>query len=77
METGNTPPIHIWPFLKYLPDSMSEWRGRAKKLSQNMFTLYQALVNEETGNEETGAKRDSLIDTIRYWRNRKPLGLIR
>jgi hypothetical protein len=64
METGNTPPIDIWPVLKYFPDSMSEWRGRAKKLSRNMFTLYHALVNEVRERRKRGVKRDSLMDKI-------------
>lgn len=64
METGNTPPIDIWPFLKYLPDVMSEWRARAKKLSGNMFTLYHSLVDEVKERRKRGIVRDCLMDKI-------------
>jgi cytochrome P450 family 619 len=64
METGNTPPIDIWPFLKYLPDFMSEWRARAKKLSGNMFTLYHSLVDEVRERRKRGIVRDCLMDKI-------------
>jgi len=64
METGNTPPVDIFPFLKYLPDFMSDWRKRAKRLSNLMFTSYHALVQEVRNRRARGIKRNSLMDKI-------------
>jgi len=65
METGNTPPLDVWPILKYLPDSMmNQWRRRAKKLSGNMYSLYHSLVREVRERRARGVKRDSLMDKI-------------
>jgi len=64
METGNTPPVDIFPFLKYLPDFMSDWRKRAKRLSGMMFTSYRALVEEVRDRRARGIKRNSLMDKI-------------
>jgi len=65
METGNTPPLDVWPVLKYLPDSlMNQWRRRAKKLSNNMYSLYHSLVREVRERRARGIYRDSLMDKI-------------
>lgn len=29
VETGATPPVDIFPFLKYLPNFLSPWRAKA------------------------------------------------
>jgi hypothetical protein len=65
METGNTPPLDVWPVLKYLPDSMmNQWRHRAKDLSNNMYSLYRSLVREVRERRANGTCRDSLMDKI-------------
>lgn len=64
METGNTPPLDVWPILKYLPNFLSPWRPRAQQLSRNMYTLYRALVRQVRERRKRGDKRDSLMDKI-------------
>ena len=66
METGNTPPLDVWPILKYLPDSiMNQWRRRAKKFSGNMYySLYHSLVKEVSERRAQGIKREGLMDKI-------------
>jgi hypothetical protein len=64
METGNTPPVDIFPVLKYLPNFISPWRPRALKLSNMMFTSYHGLVQEVRDRRAKGIKRDSLMDKI-------------
>ncbi|GAM35220.1 hypothetical protein TCE0_017r03386 [Talaromyces pinophilus] len=54
LETGATPPIDVFPFLKYMPDFMSPWRKWALEIRTKQRTLYFDLLNQVKENIATG-----------------------
>lgn len=46
METGATPPVDVFPFLKYIPERFfGNWISRSKDIGKRMNTLYGSLVD--------------------------------
>lgn len=52
-ELGATPPVDIFPFLKYLPDFVSPWRKWARSIRREYRGMLWALVRES---REKGAQ---------------------
>ena len=46
LAPGATPPVDVFPLLKYLPDSLSGWRAKAKAIRKEQRSLYYRLLNE-------------------------------
>lgn len=46
LAPGATPPLDVFPFLKYLPAFLSGWRARAKQVRQEQSSLYLKLLQE-------------------------------
>lgn len=46
VQPGATPPIDEYPVLKYLPEFMSPWKTRTRKIRIEQRALYMALLNE-------------------------------
>ena len=46
METGATPPVDAFPFLKKLPEFLCSWKREAKAIRQEQRSLYTSLLNE-------------------------------
>ncbi|KAM5434338.1 hypothetical protein McanMca71_005972 [Microsporum canis] len=65
-EPGATPPIDIFPFLAWLPESLfNNWKSRAREVAQTMDKVYGPLVDRVLRRRESGSKcRDSYLDMV-------------
>ena len=65
METGATPPVDIYPFLKRLPES---WFGgyvtRAKAIGAGMDSLYSDILGKVEARRATGKNIGSFMDRV-------------
>ena len=65
METGNTPPVDIFPWLKYLPEFLfGNYKARAKAIGKQMITLYSDVLKKVVTRRETGIGLGSFMDRI-------------
>jgi cytochrome P450 len=65
METGNTPPVDIYPFLHYVPERfLGNWRSRASVVRDEMNSLYRAQVERVISRREASIVKDSFMDTV-------------
>lgn len=61
LEQGATPPVDAFPFLKYLPDFMCEWKTRAKVIREEQRSLYFSLLNETREGITRGKKTNCFL----------------
>ena len=65
METGATPPVDIYPFLKLLPE---RWFGnyvtRAKTIGAEMESLYSDILGKVEARRATGKNIGSFMDRV-------------
>ncbi|KAK3937785.1 phenol 2-monooxygenase [Diplogelasinospora grovesii] len=65
MEPGNTPPVDIFPFLKYLPESLlGMWRSRAQDVGREMNALYSEWVEHVVTRRRLSGRRDTFLDRV-------------
>ena len=65
MEPGNTPPVDIFPFLKFLPESLAgNWRSRAKHVGKEMNSLYYEWLTYVEERRKTRGPRDCFLDRV-------------
>ncbi|KAF2181434.1 m-cresol methyl hydroxylase [Zopfia rhizophila CBS 207.26] len=65
METGATPPVDIFPWLKYIPESLfGNYVTRAKSIGHQMETLYADILNQVLARRESGARLGSFMDRV-------------
>ncbi|KAI9680442.1 MAG: hypothetical protein M1822_007200 [Bathelium mastoideum] len=65
METGATPPIDVFPWLKYLPQWMfNNYINRAKGIGHQMETLYSDILSKVIKRREGGQKLDTFLDRV-------------
>jgi cytochrome P450 len=63
MEFGSTPPVDIWPILKFVPEKLlGNWRSRAMHVHVLMNRLYSGLVNSVLERQEEKGVQDSALD---------------
>ncbi|KAH6651500.1 cytochrome P450 [Truncatella angustata] len=75
LDQGSVPPYHVFPFLRFVPDFLTPWRGwkkRAASLKAKQSTLYRDLFSEARGRVEVGKSQDSFVATL--LRNRQQDG---
>lgn len=65
-EPGATPPIDIFPFLAWLPESLfNNWKSRAREVAQTMDKVYGPLVDRVLKRRESGSEfRESYLDMV-------------
>ncbi|EZF75465.1 hypothetical protein H105_02979 [Trichophyton soudanense CBS 452.61] len=65
-EPGATPPIDIFPFLAWLPESLfNNWKSRAREVAQTMDKVYGPLVDRVLKRRESGSQfRESYLDMV-------------
>ncbi|KAF3480833.1 cytochrome P450 2D18 [Arthroderma uncinatum] len=66
-EPGASPPIDIFPFLAWLPESLfSNWKSRARGVAQTMDLVYGPLVDRVIRRREKfeSGRHDSYLDMI-------------
>ena len=65
MEPGSTPPVDIFPILKYLPESLfGNWRTRARDVGKKMDTLYGKMVSQVMKRRLASGSAGSFLDGI-------------
>ncbi|KAK5655502.1 hypothetical protein OQA88_5773 [Cercophora sp. LCS_1] len=65
MEAGNTPPVDIFPFLKYVPEKLlGMWRSRAQNVSDEMNALYSEWVEYVVDRRKDSGSRDCFLDRV-------------
>ena len=65
METGATPPVDIYPFLHYLPQSIFlNWVDRATHVQKEMNHLYADFLRDIRLRRSTGGSRGVLMDRV-------------
>lgn len=65
MEPGNTPPIDVFPFLKWVPESLlGQWRTRAQHVSNEMNGLYNDWHEYVNRRRLQSGSRDCFLDRL-------------
>ncbi|ETN43429.1 uncharacterized protein HMPREF1541_02588 [Cyphellophora europaea CBS 101466] len=65
MEAGNTPPVELFPFLHYVPESLlGNWRQRASDVGDEMNSLYGDLLDQIYARREKGGKMKTFMDRV-------------
>lgn len=65
METGNTPPVDIYPFLHYIPERfLGRWRSRAGAVRDDMNRLYASMVDKVVARRDASIIKESFMDTV-------------
>lgn len=65
METGATPPVDIFPFLKLIPESwFNNWISRAQDVGKRMDHLYGTMRNRVVKRRAAQGSKGSFIDTV-------------
>ncbi|KAJ4348472.1 uncharacterized protein N0V89_009847 [Didymosphaeria variabile] len=65
METGATPPVDIFSFLKWVPESMfGNWKKRSLDVNVMMVALYASMVGRVRKRREAGHQKASLLDGV-------------
>ena len=66
MEPGNTPPVDIYHFLHWVPESVfGNWRSRASNVGHEMNKLYSDTLNkvdERRKDNNMGSFMDRVLD---------------
>lgn len=66
METGNTPPVDIFPWLKAIPQQLfGNYKSRALAVGKQMESLYDDVLNDVLKRRETrnaGSFLDAVLD---------------
>lgn len=66
-EMGATPPVDIFPFLKWIPEKVfNNWKSRSAALAQTMDSVYGPLVDRVLSRREKAGslKKESYLDMI-------------
>ena len=66
METGATPPVDIYPWLHYLPQSIFlNWMDRATHVQKEMDSLYADFLTDiRMRRQKEGTGRDAFMDKV-------------
>lgn len=65
MEPGNTPPVDVFPFLKWLPERLlGMWRSRAQHVSNEMNMLYDEWHQHVIDRRDVSGSRDCFVDRL-------------
>ena len=65
METGATPPVDIFPALKWVPECLlGNWITRSRNVGKAMDTLYGRMVSHVIQRRRRSGSRHSFIDAV-------------
>ena len=65
MEPGNTPPVDIFPFLHWIPESwLGHWVSRSRNVGDEMSGLYSGMVELVQERRAKGVNRGSFTDVV-------------
>ena len=63
LETGATPPIDIFPFLRWFPRSVASWKTKAQSIRKDELDLYMGLL-EGVRTRKKVKSRDTFADAL-------------
>lgn len=76
MEPGNTPPVDIFPILKYIPEQfLGNWRSCGQHVGKEMNALYDEWVTYVENRRKNSGPRDCFLDRVLEQRDSGKLGL--
>lgn len=64
LTQGSTPPLDVFPWLKYIPEFLTPWKGwrsRTDSLKQRQSSLYHELFAETKARLQAGKGRESFL----------------
>jgi cytochrome P450 len=64
LEPGNTPPVDMFPILKYVPTFLAEWKQRAAKVRQGQQDLYLGLLAKTAARVVRGDYVNCFMDRL-------------
>ena len=65
METGNTPPVDIFPFLHWIPEQFfGMWVSRAKDVGKEMNELYAEYLDLVIQRRKVEGNKESFLDKV-------------
>lgn len=65
METGATPPVDIFPFLKHVPERFfNDWRSRCLHVGRSMTKLYSRMVSHVQHRRAKAGSHGSFLDGV-------------
>ncbi|EXJ68791.1 uncharacterized protein A1O5_07722 [Cladophialophora psammophila CBS 110553] len=65
METGATPPVDFYPFLRWIPEQfLGNWVRRSVHVRDEMNALYSQVISSVVKRREVSGSKDSFIDKI-------------
>jgi cytochrome P450 len=65
MEPGNTPPVDIFPFLHWIPESwLGSWVSRSKNVGAEMNGLYSGMLELVKNRRKEGTNKGSFMDVV-------------
>ena len=65
MEIGSTPPVDVFPFLKFIPERfLGNWKSRTLEVQREMNDLYGSIVRHVMHRRETSGSRGCFMDTV-------------
>jgi cytochrome P450 len=65
METGNTPPVDIYPFFHWIPERyLGNWVSRAKSVGSEMNALYSTMLDVVIKRREVEGSKGSFMDKV-------------
>ncbi|KAI3397918.1 hypothetical protein diail_10087 [Diaporthe ilicicola] len=67
LDQGQTPPLEVFPWLKYVPDFLTPWKGwreRAGFLSKRQRSFYHELFTETEARVNSGKAQDSFLGKL-------------
>jgi cytochrome P450 len=64
LETGATPPVDIFPILRYLPTFLASWKKQAAKIRLEQRQLYFELLQNVQQRREKGQRRNCFMDNL-------------
>ena len=65
METGATPPVDIFPFLKAVPERLfGRWITRSREVGADMRHLYGDLLDHINNRRREGINKASFMDNV-------------
>ncbi|UPL02882.1 hypothetical protein LCI18_013816 [Fusarium solani-melongenae] len=64
LETGATPPVDTFPFLKHLPTLLAPWRKWALSIRREQRQLYLELLDNAKSRIQRGVHRSCFMDDI-------------
>lgn len=65
MEPGATPPVDIYPFLHWVPQSLfGNWVSRSKNVGAEMNSLYGGTLERVRERRRSGVKKNCLMDSL-------------